>query len=228
MDDSRGDGDPRRGPARLPKYRRKRPDQRKRALIDATMRCLAARGIEGTSMRSISEEAGVSAGLVNHYYATKEALIAEAYAQVADDLLATLRDEVARVTTAAERPGRARLSAFFRASFSDVNLDSGLLRIWLAFWTMAQQSETIAEVHTRTYRDYRRTLERLLVDLAAEAPEAALDVRLAAIGLSGLLDGLWLEWCLNPATFTPTEGIRLCEDFLDGLLAHGRPYEGCT
>ncbi|MDZ7714524.1 MAG: TetR family transcriptional regulator C-terminal domain-containing protein [Rhodovibrio sp.] len=65
-------------------------------------------------------------------------------------------------------------------------------------------------------------------ELSAEVPGAALDVRLAAIGLSGLLDGLWLEWCLNPATFSPEEGMRLCDDFLDGLLAHGRPREGCT
>jgi AcrR family transcriptional regulator len=227
MDKHPGDADPRRGPTRLTKYRRQRPDQRKRALMDATMRCLAERGIERTSIRSISEEAGVSVGLVNHYYASKEALIAEVYAQVADDLLTALQDEVARVA-AADRPGRARLSAFFRASFSEVNLDSGLLRIWLAFWTMAQQSEAIAEVHTRTYRDYRRTLERLLQELSAEVPGAALDVRLAAIGLSGLLDGLWLEWCLNPATFSPDEGMRLCEDFLDGLLAHGQPRERCT
>lgn len=227
MDEHPGDADPRRGPTRLPKYRRQRPDQRKRALIDATMRCLAERGIERTSIRSISDEAGVSVGLVNHYYTSKEALIAEVYAQVADDLLTALQDEVARVE-AVDATGRARLSAFFRASFSEVNLDSGLLRIWLAFWSMTQQSEAIAQVHTRTYRDYRRTLEKLLQDLAAEVPGAALDVRLAAIGLSGLLDGLWLEWCLNPATFSPEEGIRLCEDFLDGLLARGVPHEGST
>jgi AcrR family transcriptional regulator len=189
--------------------------------MDAAMRCLAEKGIDGTSIRSICERAGVSTGLVNHYYASKDALIADLYQHTADDLLATLQDAAAAAGQPGEGRARARLSAFFAASFSPVNLDAGLLRLWLAFWSLAQQSPLIAEVHARTYADYRRTLEALLRELAEERGAAHLDVRLAAIGLSGLLDGLWVEFCLNPETFTPAEGIRLCERTLDGLLAAG-------
>jgi AcrR family transcriptional regulator len=194
--------------------------------MDAAMRCLTEKGIDGTSIRSICERAGVSVGLVNHYYAGKDALIADLYQHTADDLLATLQDAVAEAGPPGQGRARARLSAFFAASFSPVNLDSGLLRLWLAFWSLTQQSPPIAEVHARTYADYRHTLEELLRELAAERGAARLDVRLAAIGLSGLLDGLWVEWCLNPETFTPAEGIRLCERTLDGLLAAGLAPDG--
>lgn len=201
----------------LRKFRRRTPDQRRQALMDATTRCLAELGAEKTSIRSISRKAGVSVGLVNHYYSGKEALIADVYEQLASDLLAALEDEVQRTGGSA----RARVSAFFRASFSPVTLDSGLLHVWLSFWSMIPQSASIAEVHSRTYGAYRQTLEELLTEVAREHPSRELDVRLAAIGLSGLLDGLWVEWCLNPRTFTPAEGIRLCEACLDGLLATG-------
>jgi len=210
------------GPVRLPKYQRKTPDQRRRSLMDAAMRCLAERGPERTSIRSICEEAGVSVGLVNHYYAGKDALIADVYEQLADDLLATLEEQVDSAAEAGGDLGRRRLTAFIRASFSPVNLDAGLLKVWLAFWTMAQQSALIAEVHARTYANYRRTLERLIGQLAEEDAYRGLDVRLAAIGLSAVLDGLWLEWCLNPETFSPDEGVRLCEACLDGLLGPPR------
>ena len=43
------------------------------------------------------------------------------------------------------------------------------------------------------------------------------DLRLAAIGLTALLDGLWLEWCLEPGTFRPAEAIALCEAWVDSL-----------
>lgn len=185
--------------------------------MDATLRCLATRGAEKTSIRTISREAGVSVGLINHYYEGKETLIADVYGQLADDLLAALREEVARTRGGA----RDRISAFIRASFSSATLDQGLLRVWLSFWSMSQQSSTIAAVHDRTYRAYLGTLESLLGELASELPHRPLDVRLAAIALSGVLDGLWLEWCLNPRTFRPDEGIRMCESCLDGLLEAG-------
>jgi len=205
------------GAGRSRKFSRQAPEQRRRALLDATLKCLEERGAERTSIRSICREAGVSLGLVNHHYQSKDALIADAYEQVSNDLLATL-------TEAVEAEGgnpRQRLSAFFRASFSPVFLDSGLLRTWLSFWSMTHKSELIASVHDRTYGAYLATLEGLLQGLARDDANSRLDTRLAAIGLSGMLDGLWLEWCLNPSTFTPDEGVRLCEAFLDGLLATG-------
>ena len=48
------------------------------------------------------------------------------------------------------------------------------------------------------------------------------DADLAAIGLSALLDGLWLESGLNPGTFTPEQGIQICEAWVDGLQGAGR------
>ena len=206
------------GPAgQLRKFRRQTPDQRRQALMEATLRCLSERGAEKTSIRNICREAGVSVGLMHHYYSSKEALVADVYEQIANDLLAALQDEMQR----ADGGARGRLSAFFRASFSPVSLDAGLLRVWLSFWSMTRHSALIAGVHDRTYGAYLGTLEGLLRELAEEDPGRPLDVRLAAIGLSGMLDGLWVEWCLNPRTFTPEEGIRLCEACLDGLLVTG-------
>lgn len=195
------------------KFERQSPDARREALMDATLRCLADRGVERTSIRSICEEAGVSVGLVNHYYSSKDALIADVYGRLADGLLAALQQEVERDGGSA----RQRLSAFFRASFSSVVLDPDLLRVWLSFWSMTHRSELIADVHARTYGNYLATLEEMLAALAREEGPGELDVRLTAIGLSGLLDGLWVEWCLHSGTFSPEEGVRLCEACLAGM-----------
>mgnify|MGYP000061170445 CR=1 FL=1 len=204
-----------RGPLR--KFRRQTPDQRRQALMEATLRCLAEHGAEKTSIRTICREAGVSVGLINHYYSGKEALIADVYERVANDLLDALTEQM----RSAGGDARNRLSAFFRASFSSMNLDAGLLRVWLSFWSMTHQSRAVADVHDRTYRAYLQVLEGLLAELARERPGHPLDVRLTAIGLSGVLDGLWVEWCLNPRTFSPEEAVRICEACLDGLLASG-------
>lgn len=189
-------------------------DQRRRAITEATLRCLAGRGVDKVSVRDICAEAGISVGLISYYYGGKEALIADVYERIANTLQQTLQREVEQTLGDA----RQRLSAFIRASFLPVNLDMDLMHAWLSFWSMSKRSERIAEVHDRTYNAYLQLLERLIADTARASEAAETDVRLAAIGVSALLDGLWVEWCLNPQTFTPQEGVRMCEACVDGLL----------
>src|SRR5699024_4555628 len=165
----------------------------------------------------ICAEAGISVGLISYYYDGKEALIADVYEEIANSLQATLQREVEQTGGDA----RQRLSAFIRAAFLPVNPNTDLMQAWLSFWSMTRRSERLAAVHDRTYDAYLRLLERLIAETARDNGRPNMDVRLAAIGLSGLLDGLWVEWCLNPETFTPQEGVRLCETCLDGLLSGG-------
>ena len=204
------------------KFRRHSSDARRDMLVDATLRCLAVRSVDQLSVRAIAAEAGVSVGLINHHYASKDALVADAYRRAAGDLL----DGLARAVTAAPDDPRARLEAVFTDSFSPRVLDPKLLKIWTAFWTLADRSADVQAAHERTYGEHRELLERLLADLAGPAAHA-LDLRLSAIGLSALLDGLWLEWCLNPQTFTPEEGIQLCREWTEALLARGGAGPTC-
>ncbi len=54
---------------------------------DAALRLFRAQGVDGTSIRDIAKEAGVSSGLVQHYYRTKEALRAACDAYVLSQLV---------------------------------------------------------------------------------------------------------------------------------------------
>ena len=37
-------------------------------------------------------------------------------------------------------------------------------------------------------------------------------------GLPRLLDGLWLEWCLDPDSFRPKEAAALCDEWVDRVI----------
>ena len=50
-------------------------DHRRREILDAAYRCFARRGLHGTTMQQIAEEAGLSAGAIYRYYAGKQARI---------------------------------------------------------------------------------------------------------------------------------------------------------
>jgi AcrR family transcriptional regulator len=57
------------------------------ALLDATMRVVAERGLRGLTHRAVAEAAGVTHGLVRHYFGSVDALLLEALAvQVGRDI----------------------------------------------------------------------------------------------------------------------------------------------
>jgi len=198
-----------------PRFERQLPEQRRSALIAATIECLKRYGHEGLSIRTISAQAGVSVGLINHHFPNKDELVAAAYRQFNAELVGSLQAAVER----AERTPRARLRAFLEASFSAPNLDQDVLAVWVVFWGMYRHSRLIQRVHRENYRGYVQLLHGMLADLLKQEhrPEGSVDVRLAAIGLTALLDGLWLEWCLEPATFRPEEGVRMCQNWIEHL-----------
>jgi AcrR family transcriptional regulator len=220
---------PAAAPARKRRFERQLPQQRRQALIEATIECLKRYGHDGLSIRTISAQAGVSVGLINHHFPNKDQLVAAAYRHFNSQLVGGLEAAVAR---AADSP-RARLRAFLEASFCPPNLDQDALAVWVVFWGLYRHSRLIQRVQHETYGGYVRLLRGMLSALLPPAPRrgspraraAALDLRLAAIGLTALLDGLWLEWCLEPSAFKPAEAVALCETWVESLCRRaGAPH----
>ncbi|HEY3656813.1 MAG TPA: TetR family transcriptional regulator C-terminal domain-containing protein [Steroidobacteraceae bacterium] len=203
----------------VPKFHRETPAVRREALVDATLRCLKQDGHKGVSVRRISAAAGVSIGLINHHFPSISGLVAEAY----ETLALSLQDSISGQANGRAASPRDKLSGFFRASFAPELLDPELFNVWLVFWSMVAHSPEIRAVHDRTYGKYRRTLESLLGQLAQSGAAPHFKVRLAAIALSALLDGLWVEQSLSRSTFKPRDAIALCEDWVSALCRGAFP-----
>lgn len=197
------------------KFERKLPEDRRKTLIDATLACLAREGTAGLSIRKISTEAGISIGLINHHYQGKDELIGAAYEAFSLGLLDATRERIA----AAGTEPRARLSAYIQGLLSAPMLERGTLRVWVVFWSIIENSAPMMDVHDRTYAEYRGLLAMLLTEAGEAIGAPKIDPRLAPIALTAMLDGLWLEWCINPATFSPEEAVALCENWIDALFA---------
>lgn len=195
------------------KARRATPEERRDHLVRACLKCLVADGHAGISVRRIAKEAGVAVGLVNHHFGSIEVLVAHAYETLASEVTLSLRESVAG---AGDDPS-ARLDAFLAGSFSPGVLDPDLLSPWVVFWSLIRHSAPVNDAHERGYHAYLKLLETLIVDLARSEAFSIANPRLAAIGLSAMLDGLWLEWCLNPTTFSAEDGLELSRRWVEGL-----------
>lgn len=192
-----------------PAFTRSDPDERRQSLIEATARVLADKGAAGVSVRAICAEAGVSPGLLRHYFAGVSEAIAETYRWMGLRIAAALDDAVAQ----AGPDPRARILAYLTASFKPPIASPDLLASYVALWSLTRSDASVAGVRAEVYRDYRSDLEKLLIEWRPELPDPAL----VAIALTALIDGLWLELSLGDAPFAPEQASELAEAWLDRL-----------
>lgn len=193
-----------------PAFTRAEPDARRLSLIEATARVLARDGASGASVRAIALEAGVSPGLIAHHFGGVDALISATYAHVGEQVSVALD---AAVTGAGDDP-RARLTAYVAASFAPPIADRALLATWIAFWGLVIARRDVAALHDAQYAEYRTGLEDLLAGCGL--PPGAR--RRAAIAITALVDGLWLELCLSPSVLDAAEAQAIAEDQIAALL----------
>jgi AcrR family transcriptional regulator len=161
-------------------------------------------------VRTICAQAGVSPGLVRHYFDGIDALIAETYRTVGERVNVALTEAVA----AAGADPRARLTAYVTASFRAPIADPQLLATWIGFWSLVKSNRAIEALHGEIYGDYRAGVEALLAECGVPADA----IRSAGIGLTALVDGLWLELCLAPDALAPEEASGIAEQWITRLL----------
>ena len=197
-----------------PAFTRAEPDARRQSLVEACARVLAQAGAAGTSVRAIALQAGVSPGLLNHYFSGIDALVAATYSHVEAQVSAALDSALTQAGT----DPRARLDAYVTASFTPPVASGELLATWIAFWSLVRSHPDIARLHDEQYARFRARLETLLACCGI----AAGNLRHTAIAVTALVDGLWLELSLSPAAFSAAEASAIARAQLDALISTSR------
>jgi AcrR family transcriptional regulator len=62
-------------------------DERRTHVLRAALGCIAEVGHESLRLRDVAKAAGVSIGLLQHYFETRDQLVAQAFRQASEDLL---------------------------------------------------------------------------------------------------------------------------------------------
>ncbi|MFZ1663209.1 MAG: TetR family transcriptional regulator C-terminal domain-containing protein [Paracoccaceae bacterium] len=185
------------------KFRREGEERRRDQLIAAALDLIAESGTDGATVRAIAARAGVTQGLIRHYFSSKEELTRAAY----DTLMSKMTEaSMASLVTRSQSP-EAALAAFVVTTFSPQLTGPREFGLWSGFIRMVLRDPEMAEIHEANYLAYRDQLQALIAGLpgAGGDPERH---RQLAIACNGLLDGLWLEGSLYPHGFREGELVH--------------------
>ena len=198
---------------RAPRFERKEIAVRRGELIEAAIACLSEGGLSAFTIDRICREAGVSRGLISHHFGGKDGLLVAAYEAMTEHLS---EPSLAGLTRDGARPAE-RVSALIEGSFLPGVFERHQLRAWLALWGETASDPRLQAAHRARYAAFRDGLEQALADLATERGRP-IDSRRLATTLIALIDGLWLEWCLDPEAMSREEAEAACRELVESSL----------
>lgn len=159
--------------AARPRRRRASPVVRRADLVAATVNCLARLGAKGATGREICRQAGVSHGLLRHYFRNPDNLLLETYEQLCEDMLTQLE---AAAMPGEGAPGEA-LHRYFVAVFSDDWAGPDIIGAWMVFWQQARSRDDFATVSESFNLRQRALLQRLVANLPQHESKLPVDFR---------------------------------------------------
>lgn len=183
---------------------------RRQQLIQATMAAIDEVGLADTTVARIARHAGVSAGIISHYFGGKDGLLEATMRQILSDL----GDAVAKRRHAlASASPRDHLGAIIDGNFDRSQVTGPVAKTWLAFWASSMHTPRLARL--QQVND-RRLYSNLCAQFRRLMPRD--EARASARALAALIDGLWLRGALTLDGLDSDEARRLARDYLDRLL----------
>jgi TetR/AcrR family transcriptional repressor of bet genes len=141
-----------------------------------------------TTLTEVAGAAGLSHGLVNFHFQSKDRLLAETLLYLAEEY----RENWTRALAEAGPSPTERLDALIRADYAPVVSAPSRLKAWCAFWGEAQSRPVYQETCGANDRAYIRTLEEVCAALAAQSGLRLDAARVARI-LRVTIEGTWLD-----------------------------------
>ncbi|WP_405119828.1 transcriptional regulator BetI [Pseudomonas leptonychotis] len=180
---------------------------RRSQLIAATLEAVDQVGMGDASIAYIARLAGVSNGIISHYFRDKNGLLEATMRHLMQALSDAVRER--RTNLPPDQP-REHLRAMIEGNFDDSQVNGPAMKTWLAFWATSMHQPSLRRLQrVNDHRLYSNLCGQFRLVLPP------LQARTAARGLAALIDGLWLRGALSGEGFDTEQAMQIAYEYLD-------------
>ncbi len=177
---------------------------RRLELKQAAFEVMQTEGVQGTTLEKVAQHAGAAKGIVLHYFKSKKQLF-EHTMRHANSLL---RDEVAARLRRAGSPSE-RLWAIIEGNFASAFYCHPVCHAWLSLCAEVPRDRQLERIQHVIHRRMRSNLRSALAGLAL-----ADEIDAIALGITTMIDGLWLRAGLQSGGFGQAEALAQMSDYV--------------
>jgi AcrR family transcriptional regulator len=192
-------------------------------LIEATIDSLAKRGYSETTMADVADGAGLSRGIVNFHFESKEKLLIATLQHMYDEYSAHWRNALQK---AGDDPAD-QLHALVSADFDRAICNKRKLAAWCAFWGEAKSRPTYQALSSARDAVY----QTIFIDLCATLKQSgsySYEPQVMALALSAMLEGLWLRLMMGTEDTTRESALQAANEFLSAAFPNHYPLNGAA
>lgn len=184
---------------------------RQQQLIDATLKSIESYGFQGTTIVTISKLAGMSSGIISHYFGGKQGLIQASVRYLLDQLKQGLLEQL-RERNFDNVSAHERLHMIVETNFTCFQKSSSVTSTWLCFWAQAVHDPSLARLQRINSKRLQSNLMYSFNQIIPDRQQALNASRMGA----ALIDGLWLRSTLGHAGAEEFRAAEtLCKNFID-------------
>jgi TetR/AcrR family transcriptional repressor of bet genes len=197
-----------------PKSRVAAKERRREQLIKATINCVAKRGFASTTLSEVTKEAGLSLGIINLHFQSKDKLLLETLKYLINEYHVNWNKAL---NNAGPTPAE-KLSALVELDFSKLIADRKKLAVWFAFWGETRSHSTYLKTCAEFDQLYTDTETELMAEIIREGKYKNLEPEVLATTLDAITDGRWLDMLLFPNEVDRSQGKATVINYLHTIF----------
>ena len=178
-------------------------------LISSAIKNISEKGISETKMSDVSQGAGLSQGIVNFHFKSKELLLIETLKYVSNEYLKSFQFSLKK----SGLDPRKKIIAIINNDFSKKICSRDKVALWFTFFSEVKFKPAYHQICKERDLYYQKITEdifRKVINLE----KSKISLTNVSNGLQALVMGLWLDQLEDPDTFKRKKAKEICFDYV--------------
>ena len=178
-------------------------------LISSAIKNISQKGIKETTMLDVSQGAGLSQGIVNFHFKSKELLLIETLKFVSNEYLESFQ----KCLVKSGSDPKKKIIAIIDNDFSKKICSRDKIALWFTFFSEVKFKPAYHQICKERDLYYQRIIEDIFRELI-NLEKSKISLINISNGLQALVMGLWLDQLEDPDTFYRKQAKQICFDYI--------------
>jgi AcrR family transcriptional regulator len=187
--------------------------QRRRQIVEALFKCLAEKGHQNITVKDIAKRADLHYGVIHYYFKSKDEIVSALADSLVSKYEGLMLERVQAIDSAS-----GKLQAALDFLVDEFIFNKRLNRVFYNLVQMAFEQKTVRKALRKQLRVYRARIAEVVAEGIETGEFVSHDPVESATLMVAVIEGMALQWMIEPRALDRATGRRLVEEAIDRCI----------